>query len=199
MNIPNKMKSLPIDARTGFPIPFVVLIDSDGRAQFRVNDHKKEQQCIEGKLCHICGQRLQKEYWFVGGQLSAFHPKGVFNDGPVHKECALFALTHCPYMVNSNYKPMGEIHTAKLAKEVVEKTDVVALYNPTQSLRRLTFFCLVKAKAFDINYQTFQFNVAVFKARMPYEQVEFYLDGERIHKARAKELLSARNEESYLP
>src|SRR4051794_25051986 len=106
--IPERMKNLRFDDRRGIPIPYVVLIDKTGAPQYKINDEEKNVQCFEKKLCHICGQKLNGEFWFIGGQLSAFHPRGAFVDGAVHKECGLYALQVCPYMVFSNYKAISD-------------------------------------------------------------------------------------------
>lgn len=197
-NIPLLMQGLP--RYRGLPVPFNVLIDDDGTPHFRINSQEKELLCLEHKLCNICGNPLKNEYWFIGGQKSAFHPKGVFNDGAVHKECGLYALRTCPYMINSNYKTINtDEKLQQLQIKIEGKTDPLKLVNPTQTLDRLAFFCFCKAKSYTINYNSNGIGVCTVKAHKPYEQVEFYLDGERIHKAKAKELLKANNEKSYLP
>jgi hypothetical protein len=197
---PDRIKALPVDKR-GYPIPFVVLIDNEGTPHFKVNDERKNIECMEKKICHICGQPLKGEYWFIGGQLSAYHPKGVFNDGAVHYECGLFALHTCPYLANSNYHVANsDENIERMRKQLEGKLDTIPILNdPTQKNKeKLAFHCFVKAKDYKVNAHP-GYPVLTISPKWPYEQVEFYVDGRRIHKAEAKQLLKDRNETSYLP
>lgn len=73
--IPKRMRALQRDRR-GLPVPFIVLRDTDGRPHFTINDSQRQLKCIREKRCPICGNRLDKVMWFVGGPLSAFHDAG---------------------------------------------------------------------------------------------------------------------------
>lgn len=189
MEIPAQLQHLQKDKR-GFPIPYVVLIDKDGQPHFKVNDTSKSRQCGNDKICHICGKKLNGEFWFIGGQVSAFHPQGAFNDGAVHKVCGIFALQVCPYMAYSQYKGMDMKGIERLAEKLKGNTDIKALYNPTQTDDRLAFFVFAKAKSYIVSVN--------YLPKRPYEQIEYWLDGKRIHKAEAKQLLKDKNEKSYL-
>lgn len=195
-NVPAHLAHLP--TYRGLPVPYVVLIDNDGNPHFRINNIDKENECIEKKLCHICGKPLLKEFWFIGGHLSAFHPRGAFNDPPVHKLCGLYALTTCPYMVNSNYKAADEAGTIQLAKEIAGKTDVKALYNPTQTNKRLDFFVFARAKSFTINYNSQLHGISTVTAHKPYLEVEYYKDGERIHRGEVLQILKDKKEQHFI-
>lgn len=86
------------DAR-GYPIPFLVLVDSRGRPQFTVNDVRRADLCRRKHLCSICGKRFDPEgAWFVGGSRAFLHPNGVFQDPPMHLDCAEYALRVCPFL-----------------------------------------------------------------------------------------------------
>jgi hypothetical protein len=195
--IPEKMQHLEIDPR-GFPIPFIVLIDAEGTPHFKINDEAVVHHCLNEKVCHICGKKLNKEFWFIGGQISAFHPQGAFNDGAVHKECGLFALQVCPYMAYSQYKAFKtEDQVQKAGEKIVGRPEIKALYNPTQMNDRLSFFVLVKAKGYKINKTAIP-GIHTVNPFRPYEQVEYWLDGRRIHKGEAKKILLDKGEKSYL-
>jgi hypothetical protein len=77
---------------------------SDGKAGeeggivvFGKADPTKWQECVEGKLCAMCGGAL--EYWiaFIGGPLSM--KSRSFLDPGMHLECAEYALDVCPWML----------------------------------------------------------------------------------------------------
>lgn len=100
---PDRMAHLEKDRR-GFPIPFVVARDNAGEALFTINDTELTDQAIRESLCGICGGELEfGDLWWVGGPLSAFHPNGVFVDGPMHKECSTYALEVCPHLAAPRY------------------------------------------------------------------------------------------------
>lgn len=82
------------------PIPFVneyqdATVSGSGW-DFATINGERTLECIKGRLCGVCGQRL--EYWmaFVGGPPAA--AEGVYADPPMHPECARDALTLCPHM-----------------------------------------------------------------------------------------------------
>lgn len=101
--LPRRMQILQKDPR-GYPIPFIVLRDSDGRPHFTINDDQKVEWALRRHLCGICGQKLYpKRQWLVGGPLSAFHDHGAYIDGPLHRECAEYALQVCPFLAAPNY------------------------------------------------------------------------------------------------
>jgi len=191
--LPPLMQDLPTDKR-GLPIPYVVLIDKEGTPHFKVNDSHKEFECIDKRLCHVCGKSLRREFWMIGGQISAFHPNGVFNDPPVHKECGIFSLQNCPYLINSNYKITEDIDALKAT---IKDDNLTDLFNPTPFNDRLTFFVLARTKDFTVRRASS--GVKTIKAIKPYIEVEYWVSGERIHKAEALRLLKDNNEKSYLP
>lgn len=101
--IPRAMQALRRDPR-GYPIPFVVQWDRDEeRAFFTINDSQKTAYALMYDLCHICGGKLHRGKWFVGGPQSAFHRHGVYIDGPMHRECAHYAMQVCPWLAAPKY------------------------------------------------------------------------------------------------
>jgi hypothetical protein len=195
--IPGQMKHLKIDDR-GFPIPFVVLVDKEGNHYFSVNDEHKIRECFREKLCHVCGMSLKGEYWFTGGQVSAFHPHGYFVDGPAHKACLVYALQVCPYLAYTQYKADTiEGTLEKFAEKLKGKVDVEGLYNPTKTEARLPFFVLARTKGYTTKPSGP--GSQVFKPEQPYREIEYWRDGQKIFRDHARLLLHKNNTPSFLP
>lgn len=190
MNIPEFLKHLPNDGR-GYPVPFNVLIDQSGRAHFKVNKTEVTIFCMQNKLCTICGKPLRRDQWLIGGQLSAFHPRGAFNDPPTHKACGEFALMHCPYMSRRNFKYTGEVDTAK-----IDQPEITGFYNPTQTLDRLSFFCFVKVSNIAVHFQPPTY---FLKPAKPYLEIEYWLHGKRITHDEVTQILKENKEHNYTP
>ena len=101
--LPANMAHLEKDHR-GFPVPFIVGRDNAGEPLFTINDDRLTSQCLAEGLCGICGTELTfGDLWWVGGPLSAFHPQGVYIDGPMHHECLTYALKVCPHLAAPRY------------------------------------------------------------------------------------------------
>ncbi len=79
------------------PIPFFVTV-IDGKPDFRLVDPLAFHQCVNLKLCWICGQPLGEGLAFVGGPLCAINR--VTAEPASHPECADYAARVCPFMVN---------------------------------------------------------------------------------------------------
>lgn len=103
MNVPDRIARLPKDRR-GFPIPWNVLKADDGTPFFIVNDDTRHWKALRLVLCPICGERLGRWQWIVGGPGSAFDPNGWYIDLPMHHECVTFALSTCPYLAAPHYQ-----------------------------------------------------------------------------------------------
>lgn len=113
MEAPPRIARLPRDAR-GYPIPWNVLRGVDDTPIFTVNDDEKAWRAVREQLCPICGERLGKWRWFVGGPRSAFDENGWYLDLPMHHECMQFALATCPYLALPKY--LGRIDVPNPAK-----------------------------------------------------------------------------------
>jgi hypothetical protein len=108
---------IPRDHR-GYPIPWNVLRADDGTPFFTVNDDRKHWRALRQELCPLCGERLGRWRWFVGGPRSAFDPHGWYVDLPGHHECITFALATCPYLAAPKYLGRVDvIHPEKLPPE----------------------------------------------------------------------------------
>lgn len=102
VEMPRRLQRRPKDRR-GYPIPYVVMIDKNGRPHFTINDGRRVEKCVHGKRCGLCGERLErKAFWFVGGE-RCFGLNGAFIDPPMHEECARYALQVCPFLAAPSY------------------------------------------------------------------------------------------------
>jgi len=81
----------------GYPIPFLMMPDS----QIHI-DGRKQKLCALKKLCMICGRKLDRKKWFIGGQQAAVNR--LFSDPAMHEECARYALKVCPFLSNPDMK-----------------------------------------------------------------------------------------------
>jgi hypothetical protein len=79
----------------GLPVPFTQ-VWIDGKPDFRAVDPAKTMQCVQEKLCAICGRRLGKKSCFIGGPLSKNNR--LFTDPPMHRQCAEVAAHTCPFV-----------------------------------------------------------------------------------------------------
>jgi hypothetical protein len=111
--MPPRIARLPRDKRN-LPVPWNVLTAADGTPFFTVNSDAKAWQALREQLCPICGERLGRWRWFVGGPRSAFDEHGWYLDLPAHRECMRFALVTCPYLAMPKY--LGRIDVVQPEK-----------------------------------------------------------------------------------
>lgn len=173
MKIPPQMQHLPKDRR-GYPIPVGVLIDDDGRPHFTVNDELKRQQTIRRNLCAICGKKLLKVRWLVGGPGSAFHYRGSYIDPPMHEACAKYALTVCPYLAAPSYSKRIDDRTVDPAKI----PGTVIFNDPTMMDHRPAVFVLAMTVGQGLIMEG-DF-VRYIVPRRPLRKVEYWQGGQRI-------------------
>ncbi len=130
MEIPEKMKSLPVDPR-GIIIPFFVPIVS-GVPNFKFADGEKIKECALNKRCGICGKPLIKNhYYFIGGPFTLLNKKST--DAPMHHDCAQYSLEICPHMYYQK--------AIRKTDEVQDKArDIMAPKPPILYLMRATNF-----------------------------------------------------------
>src|SRR5258707_235184 len=72
---------------SGYPVPFTQ-VWIDDKPDFRAVDPARTMQCVQEKLCAICGRRLGEKCCFIGRPLSKTNR--LFTDPPMHKPCADF-------------------------------------------------------------------------------------------------------------
>lgn len=100
-DIPPRMHRRPRDER-GYVIPYNQFLDANGVPDFRTIDMERQQRALRLRLCAMCGEQMGKHIFFVGGPLCVEH--GYFYDGPMHKDCAIYALKSCPHLARAKGK-----------------------------------------------------------------------------------------------
>ena len=184
MNIfmPPRIARLPKDKR-GYPIPWNALRGVDDTPFFTVNDQGKHMHALREKLCPICGEKLGKWMWFVGGIQSAFDPHGAYYDLPGHHECESFALAVCPYLSAPNYlKRIDVADPSKVPEDV-------ALFNITMIPERPAIFVSVASNGLDIVALNNDSLTPVIRPRKPYLGIEYWLHGKEISEKEALPIL----------
>jgi hypothetical protein len=171
------MRHLPRDQR-GYPIFFGAYIDSDGKPFFTINDEVKRHAIITHDLCSICGQKLLRGRWFVGGPMSAFHDHGAYIDMPMHDECVHYALAICPYLAVPHWR--GSLNEQHL-KQV--KASIVAV-DPTMIDGRPAVFVAVMAIGQKMTPGNGIQRYVVPKR--PYRRIEYWRHGERLNDAEGR-------------
>jgi hypothetical protein len=184
LKIPDRMKHLKIDPR-GYPIPHSVVIDRDGTAHFAIADEIIRQQVIREGLCSICGTKLFRGRWLIGGPLSAFASNGAFLDPAMHDECAHFALQTCPYLAAPRYA--REIGPAKAKASNVEKDFLLGVADEAEAGRPAghLFIALMTVNRIElINDGQY------IKPRGAYNKIEFWQHGNRLSDADGMRLIA---------
>jgi hypothetical protein len=97
-DIPTRMAHRPRDQR-GYPIPFSQFVDDAGTPDFRTLDDGRTMQCLQRRLCSLCGEPMGRHIFFVGGPKCVEH--GLFYDPPMHRDCAIFAIQTCPHLARA--------------------------------------------------------------------------------------------------
>jgi hypothetical protein len=103
--MPERIKALPVHPN-GYPIPFFVHQPKGKLVDLRIASPYAIASCHRDRVCWICGQKLGKFVCFIGGPLSTNNQ--VYNDGPMHRNCAEYALKVCPYLAISQVDRRGE-------------------------------------------------------------------------------------------
>lgn len=95
-SLPERMKRLPVSER-GYPVPaFVATVD--GAPDFRVIKSGWIRECFKFERCWLCGGRLGRHRAYVIGPMCAVTRTN--SEPPSHLECAVYAATACPFLVN---------------------------------------------------------------------------------------------------
>jgi hypothetical protein len=80
--------------RDGLVIPWGNVELADGGCDFRSHHHARWLRCWERGLCQVCGQPVAAPAVLLCGpaQLASL----LFDEPPVHPECAVYVATACP-------------------------------------------------------------------------------------------------------
>jgi hypothetical protein len=189
--IPPRMQHLPLDPR-GYPIPHVVMISKDGSANFIINDSKAVQRCAAEHLCHVCGGPLEAPLCFVGGPRSAFHSLGAFFDGPMHRECATYALQVCPYLALPSYGRNQRTSEKHVERAQAKDKKLRVVIDPNVMTPKPQLFVLVMASRCDALVQGSGKKVLIhYRPHKPYIGCEFWRDGKMLDHAEGRSLSAA--------
>lgn len=168
--IPQRLASRPRDAR-GYPIPATVLIDNNGKPDFRITDAQRWMSAYKNRTCALCGEPMGRHLAFIGGPLT--HENRYFTDLPLHLECAEYALKVCPFLAVPGFK-----YSENLAPDtdlVVRQTDIVGGTQPEEFMLGITKSCQA--------HGTSDGSVVVHAA--PWEQVSWWRHGQCIEPLKA--------------
>lgn len=177
--IPARMAHLPRDRR-GYPIPVNVLLDDEGLPHFTINDEKTRQMLILEDRCPICGGKLFRGRWSVGGPMSAFHPAGRYMDTPMHYECCCYAMQVCPYLAMPSYSKRLDgrtIANRPLAGEAV-------FTDPTMIDQRPEIFVAVMHVG--QQFTRAPWGVRYIIPNRPYHNIEYWKNGTRLDPSEGK-------------
>jgi hypothetical protein len=189
--IPPKMRRLALDKR-GYPVPWIVQRGLDRRPFFVINDSSKTILCGHRKVCGICGQKLERDVWLIGGPGAAFHEHGAYLDPPMHHECAVYALQVCPYL-GARYTTRIDMALAKhgrwpKALQVIAEEHMIPEQPP--------FFVLGHVRQWRM---TMEGKAPRFHPLRPWLQVEFWILGAQINEAEAKARLERAEKWPWTP
>lgn len=181
VEVPTRMKSLPRDRR-GYPIPFVVLTDSSGEPNFRLDDAKKVHHCMINRLCGLCGQPLKDDMWVTGGAKRILSDIIPFIDAALHFSCGKYALQVCPFMASP-------VYNRTLTEKQIDKNKYPGLNFALQPLNlpRTPFFGFAKITSYDFEIHSTEY-WHLFPQR-PYQDLQFWKDGQQVSFEQVKDLL----------
>ncbi len=172
--IPDRMSGLPIDPR-GYPVPVNVTRDSNGKPNFATNDETVRQLLFKKDRCGICGGKLLRGRWSIGGPGSAFHPDGAFLDPPMHYECAQYAVQVCPYLA----MPTFNKSVSKVPPREVGLVKEGIAYNPTVFANRPDLFLIVMYVGQKLTYYDSGF-VKSLRPKRPFRTIEYWQEGRKL-------------------
>jgi hypothetical protein len=182
-DMPARVAALPKDRR-GLPIPAIVLVDGAGEPHFTMNDMAVVARFYREGRCSICGERLGALKCFVGGPASAFHPHGMYFDGPMHRDCAVFALHACPYLAMAD-RYARRVAVEKLAARIaVPEGRVLVHEDPTMHAPQPAVFVLGSCRRFRMEGKH-------YVPERPWAEVRFFRAGQEISNAEARALTEA--------
>jgi hypothetical protein len=93
-SIPDHLSHLP--EFKGYAIPFTTLVNNHGIPDFHTTNGERWKECVENKLCAVCGKDLQYWVWYYGKEPNDEETTVYFDPG-MHKECA-------EYLTATNYE-----------------------------------------------------------------------------------------------
>lgn len=161
---PERVAQLEVDER-GYPIFYAIQPPPGKALDFRVLNVEHHMLTAKKKLCAICGQKLDHWLHFIGGPMclkgrggdrtrrdlkaldgGPFEPPalrrdifGIFGDGPMHRECAHYALQVCPFLTlpTMQYKKTvsDKVENTVMDKNVITKKPRYIIVYMTRTFR----------------------------------------------------------------
>lgn len=124
-------------------MPYIAFTADDGTPDFRVTDEVSRRQCFTEGRCQLCGERLGKFFFFVGGPEAA--KANAYFEPAAHLDCLIYAMQVCPFI-------LGKMEHADIAKVQAahEGTDVIIKADDTFSTVRNPRWVIVKATDYDL-------------------------------------------------
>lgn len=126
--LPEYMLDLPIDER-GYPIPFFVYRDKEGKPDFRIGSADRMRHALKHSLCWVCGKPFtNRRRTFVIGPMCAVNRLSA--EPPSHIECARFSAMACPFLT----MPKMRRRDNDLPEDLREPAGTALLHNPGVTL-----------------------------------------------------------------
>ena len=174
--------------RRGLPIPFVVYRDLNGVPHFSVNDTNLVDEVLSKKLCGLCGKPLKPgQIWLVGGPGSSFLEDGMYIDPFMHEDCGRYAVQVCPFIAAPSYARRVEGRTLK-AEDVHDEAQV---HDNQIAPPRPLFFALTRTSGFTLVDPQDGSGQKYILPDRPWQDVEFWQNGEPITQAQAQSIARA--------
>lgn len=101
---PAEVAHLPVCPRRGLPIPYIAEVTAEGIANFGILDAERHRECLDGRLCAMCGkpmdgEREEDREVALLGDVKSLQPGGFYVEPPVHERCGEIALGGlCPFI-----------------------------------------------------------------------------------------------------
>jgi|SRR5215475_6720162 len=176
--IPERMRHLDRDHR-GYPIFAMAFRDRDGRPHFTINDDLLRHQMLVEERCSLCGTKLFRGRWFVGGPSSALHPRGAYVDPPMHDECVHYALRVCPYLATPGYNKLIE------NRKVLPESGAVFARHENVGPIQPSLFVAVLARGQTVLSEGLG---EYIKPKRPYMRMEYWRHGQRLDDAEGERI-----------
>ena len=93
---PERIKRLPVDPERKYPVPYFVPW-IDGKPEFRATFRETHIDCIDRRVCWVCGEPLGRFLSFVIGPMCTVNR--ISAEPPQHRDCSEFSAKACPFLV----------------------------------------------------------------------------------------------------